>query len=139
MANKFNIHWQIVRVDARHEKDPKKKLKIVLKFLETYPNIHNFDRILNWVKMTGVAYKNKNEEVFNLFLKTESNLEKHKSRFEKNSKDLSNNLTSISTEDLYKVYNDLKKRKYGFQYKAVPVSHIEFMEKLKSELQRRES
>ena len=47
---------------------------------------------------------------------------------------MSNDLGSVSKDDLEKVYKDLSKRKYGFQYKSVPKAHTEFLNKLKDKL-----
>ncbi len=136
MANKFNIHWQIARAEAKKIKDPQEKLKFVLKFLRDNNNAHNFDRVLNWVKMTGVAYKTKNKEAYERFESAADRLEKMESEYS-STKDMSNDLSKISLADLKMVYSDLKARKYGFQYKSVPVAHTEFLAKLKKEIDSR--
>ena len=51
-----------------------------------------------------------------------------------NKEDEQNDFSKFSFDDLMLVYNDLQKRKYGFQYKNTPKSHIRFMEDLKSHL-----
>lgn len=129
-ANKFNIHWQIVRTNARDIKDVDDKISFVLRFLNKNKNIHNYGRVHNWLKMTGVAYKGEKREKFEKAAKQiENSKEKYSSE-----EDMSNDLDSVSRDDLEKVYKDLSKRKYGFQYKSVPKAHTEFLNKLKDKL-----
>ena len=40
-ANKFNIHWQIVRTNARDIKDVDAKINHVMNYLNANKNIHN--------------------------------------------------------------------------------------------------
>ena len=129
-ANKFNIHWQIVRTNARDIKDVDDKISYVIKFLNKNKNIHNYGRVHNWLKMTGVAYKGEKREKFvEILSEVEYNKEEYASK-----EDMSNDLNSIPKEDLEKVYKDLSKRKYGFQYKSVPKAHTEFLNKLEEVL-----
>ncbi len=132
-ANKFNIQWQIVRTDARAIKDPAKKIQFVLNFLNKHKNIHNYGRVHNWLKMTGVAYKG---DVRKKFEDAVAGLEKRQSEFN-SQQDTESDLKKMSTAQLQKVYKDLSKRKYGFQYKNVPKAHTEFMNQLKAELDKR--
>jgi hypothetical protein len=132
-TNKFNIHWQIVRTQARDIKDPDAKIKHVLNHLNSNKNIHNFGRVHNWLKMTGVAYK---DDVRDKFDQAASALEKRKGEFS-STEDNENDLSKISKEDLQKVHKDLSKRKYGFQYKTVPKAHTDFMGHLNAELDKR--
>lgn len=132
-ANKFNIHWQIVRTQARDIKDPDAKIKHVMNHLNSNKNIHNFGRVHNWLKMTGVAYKGDDRAKFE---RATDALEKRKNEFS-SSEDTGNDLSKVSKEDLQKVHKDLSKRKYGFQYKSVPKAHTDFMGQLKAELDKR--
>lgn len=132
-ANKFNIHWQIVRTQARDIKDPSKKLHHVMSYLNAHKNQHNYGRVLNWVKMTGVAYKGGDRSMFENAAKA---LEKRAHEFT-STEDTANDLSKISTDDLKKVHKDLSKRKYGFQYKSVPKAHTDFMSQLQGELDKR--
>lgn len=132
-ADKFNIKWQIVRTQARSLKGPQEKIKHVIKYLNDNKNIHNYGRVHNWLKMTGVAYKGDDREHFDSAIQ---DIEKRKSEFD-STDDVDSDLTKISKEDLQLVYNDLQKRKYGFQYKSVPKAHTQFVQKLKDELDKR--
>jgi hypothetical protein len=126
-ANKFNIHWQLTRTQVRKIKDVDAKIKYVLKFLDHNKNIHNYGRVHNWLKMTGVAYKDDKRQKF---VDAVSKLEANKSKYS-SSADNENDLSKMSKDDLKLVYKDLSKRKYGFQYKSVPKAHTDFMDKLK--------
>lgn len=132
-ANKFNIHWQIVRTQARDIKDPDQKINHVMKHLNSNKNIHNYGRVHNWLKMTGVAYKGEDRKKFE---NATAALEKRQKEFS-STEDTGNDLSKISKEDLQKVHKDLSKRKYGFQYKSVPKAHTDFMGQLKAELDKR--
>ena len=131
-TNKFSIAWQIVRTNAKDQKDPDKKIQYVLDFLTQNPSRENYDRVLNWVKMTGVAYK---DGIRKKFEDTTAKLINTKDEYQ--GTDNENDLSKISTAELTKVYNDLKKRKYGFQFKSVPKDHVEFMKALEDELTKR--
>jgi len=125
--NKFNIHWQIVRVNARAIKVASQKIKYVMEFLRENKNIHNYGRVLNWLQMSKLGYKDIDRKFFDYAI---SLIKQDKY----DSTDNDNDLTKVSREDLLKVYNDLSKRKYGFLYKNTPKSHTEFMIKLKNNL-----
>ena len=131
-VNKFNIHWQIVRVDARAIKDPAKKITFVLKFLNSHKNAHNYGRVMNWLKMTGVSYKGDDRK---LFEDAVANLQKNESKYS-SQEDNENDLSKVDRSDLEKVYKDLSTRKYGFQFKTVPKAHTEFMSNLEKALKK---
>jgi len=130
-ANKFNIHWQLTRTQVRKIKDVDAKIKYVLKFLDRNKNIHNYGRVHNWLKMTGVAYKDDKRKKFE---EAVSKLEAAKGKYSATA-DNENDLSKMSKDDLKLVYKDLSKRKYGFQYKTVPKAHTDFMDKLKKALE----
>lgn len=130
MVNKFNIHWQIVRVKARAIKDVDSKIIYVLGFLTHNKNKHNYERVSNWLKMTGVAYTGGNRDKFEYAL---SEIKKVSQEYQSDV-DNDNILSSVSEADLRMVYKDLSTRKYNFQFKSVPKAHTEFMEKLEKEL-----
>lgn len=132
-VNKFNIYWQVVRTKVRDIKDVDAKIKYVMDFLNKHKNVHNYGRVHNWIKMTGVAYKGEQRQAFEDALAA---LEKNQSKYNEG-QDLENDLSKVDRGELELVYKDLSKRKYGFQYKTVPKAHIEFMDALKTELDRR--
>lgn len=132
MSNKFNIHWQVARVNARGIKDPVEKLEYVIRFLDDNPNINNYDRVLNWVVMTGIAYP---QPTRGLFEEAADMLRAEKANYQQE-EDMDNDLDTVPHEDLERVYQDLSKRKYGFQFKSTPIAHIQFMERLKNYLKK---
>ena len=129
-ADKFNIHWQLVRTRVRNIKDVDQKINQVMSFLNRDKNIHNYGRVHNWLKMTGVAYKGDQRKKFEDAV---SSLEANKSKYS-STEDSENDLSKMSKDDIRLVYKDLAKRKYGFQYKSVPKAHTDFVNKLKREL-----
>ena len=133
MINKFNISWQLVRVKARKIKDVESKIEFVLNFLKKNNSKENFSRIVNWLKMTRLGYKDMNKR--QLFIDALNMVEMIKC----DAKDNVNDLSLVISNDLLMVYKDLNKRKYGFQYKSAPKSHVEFVTKLKAELLKREA
>lgn len=129
-ANKFNIRWQIVRTHVRSIKDIDAKIKYVINYLNKNKNIHNYGRVHNWLKMTGVAYKDDKRQKF---VDAVTDIEMNKNKYGA-TQDVDNDLTKVNHDDLMKVYKDLSKRKYGFQYKTTPKAHIDFMDKLRQAL-----
>lgn len=135
-TSKFNISWQIVRVNARRIKDVNDKVRYVLNFLKENPNRHNYERVHNWLNMTKLGYKSAPEKT-KIFDSALDYIEHHKKDKFSAEEDSSDDLKSISTEDLQKVYKDLKQRKYGFQFKSIPKEHIKFLSVLEKELEGR--
>ena len=127
---KFNIHWQLVRTQAKDFKDPHQKISHVMSFLNKHKNIHNYKRVHNWLVMTGLGYSGDTRAMFNAKVKSISNNKHEYSSTE----DMSNDLSKVSRSDLEKVHKDLSKRKYGFQFKSVPKAHTAFVNKLKTHL-----
>lgn len=131
-VNKFSILWQIARTEARAIKDVSEKIEYVLDFLNMHANVHNYGRVMNWAKMTGIAYSKGSEQrkLLDAFV---SYLEVYEDHY-KDIKDDSNDLTDIKTEKLRLVLKDLESREYKFQYTLAPKAHIEFVKNLKKEL-----
>jgi hypothetical protein len=136
-TNKFNIHWQIVRTKARSIKSVKEKLEYVLGFLKQNPNQHNYNRIANWVKMTGVAYPDGSPQR-EAFTDALNDLEENMEDYINIIDDMDNDLSEISTEDLKLVLKDLSKRKYNFQFNKTPQDHIDFINAVEDELKKRQ-
>jgi len=135
MANKFNFAWQLVRVQARKIKDVEQKIQKVVEYLKENPNIHNYDRVHNWMKMTALGYKG-NTAAISLFNQAIKELEDHKSKYD-DPFDNEADLHLAKTEDLKAVLTDLNSRKYDFQYSSVPKAHTEFVKQLETELKSR--
>lgn len=126
VVNKYWTEWQIIRVKARAIKDSKAKVDFVLDWFESKKSYQNLERVKNWVKMTSYAYDDR--DYFNTALIKLNNL-----KFDK-VLDENDNFDEFELDDLIMVFNDLKKRKYGFQYKNVPKSHTEYMISLEAYL-----
>ena len=56
--SKYDIHWQIVRVQAKKYKDISAKINYVLEFYSNYKTLDNHERILNWLEGLAMGYKN---------------------------------------------------------------------------------
>lgn len=132
ITTKFDPLWQIARTKARSIKDPQEKIAFIKKFMLDYPNVHNYERVFNWLNMTKVAYRDKSIQ-----LKFDEAIEWLKNLKNLSNKDNEVSLQDISDDDLLLIYKDLSKRKYGFQFKSIPQQHIKFMQELESELTRR--
>ena len=132
MINKFQIDWQIARLRARKEKGVEGKLQVVTSFLSDFPSLENYDRVMNWLKMTRVAYKDSLQR--SKFSRVIQELQER----EYNTADYGNNFGTYSLKELDELLRDLEKRKYSFQFKGnAPKDHIEFIEELKKEILRR--
>ena len=132
-VNKFNIHWQIARCEAKMLASVNDKCQHVLRFLDQNPCIQNYYRVLNWFQTAKLGYSQLERLTFDFYLN-----QVYKYDYSKRQEDMPNDLSKIDTSDLTMVRRDLSKRKYGFQYAGrVPQQHIEFMESLTRELERR--
>lgn len=141
-VNKFNIHWQIARCEAKMLASVDDKCQHVLRFLDQNPCIQNYYRVLNWFQTAKLGYSQLERATFDWYLK-----QLHVSHYTKQQvgkraafilEDMPNDLSTVDTDDLIMVWKDLSKRKYGFQYAGrVPRDHVEFMESLTRELERR--
>lgn len=126
---KYNVHWQIIRTEAKRIKEIDKKIQYVLQFLDTYQNWHNYDRIHNWLKMTSLSYHKKEQK--NAFENALRYIEqRYNSGFYRQMTDNVNEFWVFDRVYIERVYKDLKKRKYWFQIKSVPKDHIDFMERI---------
>lgn len=132
-VNKFNIHWQIVRVKARSISDIDDKLNFVLTFLDQNKNVFNFHRVRNWLKTSAMSYK---DIARRKFIEKIDLIDKHKQDYE-SLIDNDNDLQQISSNNLQRVLKDLANRKYNFQFKSIPKDHIDFVEKIKAEINKR--
>lgn len=136
MTNKFNIHWQIVRVKLRQVKDVRDKINAALKFLNDNKNAHNYERVLNWLKTTKMGYSGAGSDTLEKFDGAVVYLKRMREEgWYSSSNDTDNDLSKVPHNDLQMVYKDLQKRKYGFQFKTPPKDHVAFMEDLKKALQ----
>ena len=135
-VNKFNIHWQLTRVQAKKLKDPDEKISHVLGFLKKHPTQENHGRVLNWMRMTGLGYSG---DVRSKFNKHADHLANTKDKYTSREKPGSGDLSGVSDKDLESVHKDLKNRKYGFQFKSTPKAHTEYVKKLGSEIEKRKT
>lgn len=123
-SNKFNIHWQIVRVLAKKEKDVFRKGEIVKDFYYACMNTHNLDRVNNWFTMTALGYKDVEKKA--ILLEMRDGLAPTD-----NEVDMSNNLDDVTIEELRMVQKDLSKRKNSFFHGGkAPKTQVAFMKVL---------
>jgi hypothetical protein len=135
-TNKFSFPWQYTRLSAKEFKDVYEKVDYVLDFLNNNSNIHNYNRVMNWLSMTALGYPKGSIERQE-FLDTKERLESQKDLYT-DLEDSDNDLTKIPTPDLESVWKDLKKRKNNFMHGGVPPKdQIDFMKNLEQELQKR--
>jgi hypothetical protein len=135
-VNKFNIHWQLVRVQAKKMKEPDEKISHVLGFLKKHPTKENHGRVLNWMRMTGLGYSGPTRSMFN---KHADHLASTKDKYTSSEHKDSGDLSGVSDKDLEAVHKDLKNRKYGFQFKSTPKAHTEYVKRLGSEIESRKN
>ena len=131
-ANKFVFDWQLVRVEAKKIKNVNMKLSHVLDFLSDHPSRNNYERVLNWVKTTRMAYPPEAKGPFDDAL-TFINAQHYQ-----DIPDEPDNLHTRSTKDLNAVMDDLGKRKYNFQFNKTPKAHVTFVDQLQAELENRQ-
>lgn len=54
---KYNIHWQIARVQAKKFKDVSLKLNYILNFYSAHKTADNHERIMNWLEGLAMGYR----------------------------------------------------------------------------------
>lgn len=130
MTNKFDIHWQYVRVLAKNFKKLSAilgqfpdELVMVKKFFENSPNEENRKRIDNWIRMKIVAVSGTKRDECEDFLKYIENFQIDRP--------VSNlPLDEFRRHDIEYVLQDLSKRKYAFQYNKTPQAHVDFVQRM---------
>ena len=132
-VNKFSMPWQIIRVKAKKQKDVSKKISLVTQFLTDTPTYENMVRVLNWAKMTKVAYRDaETKQRFDILIDyiEGEDWKEHEPAVE--------GPEGYSLEDIEMVMKDLSKRKNDFMHGGVaPKDQVEFMAKLEAELEKR--
>ena len=120
-SNKFNASWQLARVQAKKIKDVSLKVEHVMLYFTKNTNIHDQDRVLNWLATTAMAYRDSaTKEIF-------SQAANFVRSIECDSYDNTSTVQNLSINDIKLVHKDLASRKYGFQFKKVPQAHIDFV------------
>lgn len=122
--SKFNLKWQLVRLEAKSVKNVQEKISIVDKYLKEVQSKYAFERVYNWAVMTAVAYKGEDREQLKNYAQD------IKMRGEYINEDFDISFNEVPTNLLKLLLKDLEKRKYGFQYNKTPRDHIDFVEKL---------
>jgi hypothetical protein len=120
-----------VRVDARKQKGAQNKVALVMEWIKSHKNNLNKSRVKNWLEMSRMGFKDQESKVYyTIALEQLEEMEFEKVMYEEED----NDLTKHSDEDLLKVYKDIKKRKWSFQYNGAPISHVRFINKMEDEL-----
>lgn len=130
MVSKYNILWQLTRVQNKKEKNLEFKLQNVLAFLYRYPSAENKERILNYLKGLKLGYKTKNDIIDKCFNEINN--------IETSNKDIDIPLFSVDSEKLLYLYKDLYQRNEKWlrdNYRNFELN--EFLIKLYKELQKR--
>lgn len=124
VVNKYNIHWQVVRVKAKAEKNVDIKVRYVLDWYYTYPSKANFKRIENWLKMSPLGYKLQSVKQIYRDALAELELQGYEEKLEDQ---FEYQFERYTFKELKQVLRDVKKRKYNFKYNGAPKSHYDFV------------
>jgi len=123
-CNKFNAAWQLARVNAKGIKDVDEKIITVLRHFDSTYTKQDKCRVLNWLRMTKLAYKDQQiKDKFDFAIESMQMTSPDKD-------DNGSMLDDLNSRELETIYKDLKSRKYNFQFKKVPVAHTAFMQEL---------
>lgn len=60
--SKYNLDWQVTRVQCKDLKTVESKVEHVLLFLSTYRSNQNRERVVNYLEGLALGYKNTNKE-----------------------------------------------------------------------------
>lgn len=132
MINKYNIHWQIIRGNARKQKGAKAKVDFVMYWFRENATELNKARVKNWLIMSEMGFKDYASKRY--YQKALIEIE---NMICSPVLDEDNNFQNIDDKNLMMVWKDLKKRKWNFQFNKAPSSHILFMGVLEMELSER--
>lgn len=129
-VNKFNANWQLVRVKVKNISNIKEKIDIVKNYLDSNKNIYDKERVLNWTKTIKMSYKDDFKKMLlddfiNYINTLNYTIEDNKS-----------SLKDLTLDDINLIYNDLRKRKYNFQFKKIPKAHIDFIIEIEIEIEK---
>ena len=135
-TNKFNIAWQLTRVNARQIKGVEEKIDYVLNFLEKNRNHQNYERVMNWLKMTKLGYHKSQEAQAHFDIAIMAvNHSRDEGAYNSLWEDLED-FSDYKIEDLIRVQQDISQRKNGFQHKGkAPKDQVEFMARLEDYLE----
>ena len=125
-VNKYNIHWQVVRVADKNEKDIEKRIDQVFEFLMANKSKENFERVKKWLRMSPLGFKDQQKK--QLYGESLRYLTSIESMFTQTDRQC--DFTQYTKQQLQAVYKDIAKRKYTFQSKGAPKSHNAFIDKL---------
>ena len=129
--NKYNLNWQLTRVQNKKLNLSDKLYKIRI-FLSAYPSLENKERVLNYLKGLELGYKTIQERSM---VHSTYNLLKEK---QCNELDVDINIENVETKDLKILYKDLYNRNQ--KWLDNNYRHEEqntFLEKLYTELEKR--
>ena len=129
---KYNVLWQLVRVQNKKEKYLQNKLHNVMAFLYRYPSAENRERVLNYLEGLALGYRDA------LLRDAVYHCRDEAYRFKPKEKDVDIPLYSVDTDKLILLYNDLYKRNAKWlenNYRNIDLNH--FLIDLYNELQKR--
>ena len=135
--SKYNLAWQVVRVEARDFASVSEKLEHVQNFLDAHANKQNFERVLNWAEGLKRGYKRSNEFAYMVCENYIHELKAVEGCYQ-SGVDTQVQLSEYTSAQLHKLYNDLKKRSLkwlsgGYIHKE----QEDFIDSLAHELQAR--
>lgn len=127
------MSWQKVRTEVRSLENAGLKVGAVNRFLQDNPTYENAMRVLNWAKMSKVAYRDdiskKHFDILIDYIEDKEWTEHEKEPI---------GPEDFATKDIQLVLKDLSKRKNAFQHGGKkPAQQKEFEEKLIAELEKR--
>lgn len=106
---KYNLAWQIVRVQCRDFKSVGEKINHAEAFLKSNANRHNFERVMNWLEGLKRGYINRNEFAVEMCQAAIDDLNENKNLYSEY-EDTQVNVEDYSLTDIKALYNDLQKR-----------------------------
>jgi len=106
---KYNLAWQMVRVQCRDFKSTGEKINHAEAFLKANANRHNYERVMNWLEGLKRGYINRNEFAVEMCQAAIDDL-KENAHLYSAQEDTEVNISNYSLSDVKSLYNDLQKR-----------------------------
>jgi hypothetical protein len=109
MANKYDIHWQVARINAKNASSLDEKMHSVFGYLDAVKTEDAYDRVLNWLMGIERGYRKHSRENVDRLVQAQEQLKLKKNEY-KGTQEVSLDFSSYSNDVLKSLFNDLKTR-----------------------------
>lgn len=132
---KYNLKWQLVRVAARQHKAVEDKVATAMAYFNDDVNKHSYERVLNWLEGLHMGYRRSSKDACDYI---DGVIAQVKATDVVRSDDSDVSISSVSDEDLMRLYKDLYTRGVKWLDKGyIHEEHEAFMDNIAFEISER--